>query len=129
MHGLDGPFGKVKLWSVELESALFSNPSKQGCYETSLPNLVPNKQSLVFQQNNDYNCGVCCLLFIYDLLISQAFTSWQNKTDKKNILPKEIVFGTSCYNSDVDDKVLLADHVKRICEMFCIELILLIERL
>ena len=129
MHGLDGPFGKVKLWSVELESALFSNPSKQGHYETSLPNLVPNKQSLVFQQNNDYNCGVCCLLFIYDLLISQAFTSWQNKTDKKNILPKEIVFGTSCYNSDVDDKVLLADHVKRICEMFCIELILLIERL
>ena len=103
MHGLHGPFGKVRTWSEELETTFFEYPPKFQ-YAQCPPNLVPNSSSLVFQQKDTFNCGVCCLLFVYDLLVSQAFTSWQQKITEADTLPNEIIFGASVFKPDWDIK-------------------------
>ena len=90
---------------------------------------MPNSSSLVFQQKDTFNCGVCCLLFVYDLLVSQAFTSWQQKITEADTLPNEIRLGASVFNPDVGHQEDTKTFVKKLYRFFRFEMILLIERL
>ena len=128
LHGLDGPFGRVKIWSKEIKSAFYKFPDKFQL-RTVRPNLMPHRSSLVFQQSDSYNCGVCCLLFVYDFLVTQVFNTWHRKMGADNTLPEEIVFGSSVYNPAVAQQVDTKVHVTKLCNMFREELVILIKRL
>jgi len=80
LNGLNGPFGKLLKLPENIITALY--PSKKKIqYDKMVAignNLSPSPACYAYKQNDDYNCGVCCLLFMIDLIL-QVDQTWQLK--------------------------------------------------
>src|SRR5687767_10476282 len=81
IFGLDGPFGKVS--GCDTESCIYKfvldnlkcHNSSQAIFHT----LKPHASSLIFQQYDYVNCSPSCVMFVYDMLITQTFQSWKQQ--------------------------------------------------
>ena len=81
LNGLNRPFGKLLKLPENIIAALY--PSKKNTQYDKMvaigKNLSPSPACYVYKQNDDYNCGVRCLLFMIDLVITQVDQTWQLK--------------------------------------------------
>lgn len=139
VYGLDGPFGKVS--GTGTKKVLFhcipedkKNPKE--IFTNVYDNLLPHSTFLQFKQKDIVNCGACCAMFIFDMLITQAFTTWKIKMPKNGHLPKSFKFGSSILSSDVYDSMGSKGHdfnpdthLLYLYTLFREELVILIEML
>ena len=70
-------------------------------------NFVPHSSCTAFIQRDSHNCGVCCLLFMIDFLLSQVDQTWQLLVSKNGILPQDIKLGTGLVDWNVLKKKFL----------------------
>lgn len=70
IFGLDDPFGKVS--GHDTTKVIYGMTSKKYSEIITYTNLMVLKSSLSFIQSNLVNCGVCCTLFVFDILVTQS---------------------------------------------------------
>jgi hypothetical protein len=138
MHGLNGPFGKITFFSKPYLSNIFKNSSKKAGkkFLPIRPNLIPGPSSVSFKQDDSCNCGVCCCLFMFDLVITQIAVSWIASLSDNGELPSSIQFGSSILSkTKCDALVLMATnfnlqkHLNSLYKLFREEIVVLIKRL
>ena len=68
----------------------------------SIPEFIlPATDALSFKQNDYFNCGICCLLFLIDLVASQVDNSWEDALNSENQLPSSFKLGSTFFNKSV----------------------------
>ena len=85
-HGVNGPFGSVNKISKDYMTAFYDNNADLAKVVTkSAPRFIlPAADVLSFMQNDQVNCGICCLMFLIDLVASQVDTSEEGKLNSEN---------------------------------------------
>ena len=125
LHGLNGPFGSVNSLPEQAFSIFYNNNKEQAncTYKPVPPNLYPSKSSVQFRQNDVHNCGVCCMFFMFDLIISQSTVSWKAPLNEDGSLPPTITFGTSVLTTSdfknlVQNQDGLQQHLNSLYQLF-----------
>ncbi|HEY9297610.1 MAG TPA: hypothetical protein VIQ31_14830, partial [Phormidium sp.] len=135
IHGLSGPFGVVSGVRT-LNSARLGYPHVP--YEDlSHPmNITPPPSSFAFVQKDSHNCGVCCLLFIMDFLVTQATKSWKISVDpsESHLVCSDLgaaLLLPSIRDHQLSDRAELQiqGQLKVLYTLFCEELVIMMERL
>ncbi|HEY9299411.1 MAG TPA: hypothetical protein VIQ31_24230, partial [Phormidium sp.] len=140
VHGLNGPFGTVSKWSDPFVQIFYENdPGVAATSWTAIPPfIVPNSKCLKFcQMRGDVvNCGVCCLMFIIDLVTSQVDQPWNGPLNTRNTLPDVIRLGSTFLDKSVQDHLgtehLKFDqdkHLRALYRLFREEIVVLMERI
>lgn len=96
--GLSGPFGTVSTFTAQFVESFWNNDFKTSVlnFHSIQKYLEPSPESFVFTQNDSHNCGVCCLIFMIDLVCSQVSNTWNVKpTAKGETMPPKIQFGST----------------------------------
>ena len=76
IHGLSGPFGEVS--GVRTKNSARLGFPHAPYEDLSHPmNVTPPPSAFPFVQKDSHNCGVCCLLFTIDFLVTQSNKSWK----------------------------------------------------
>ena len=116
MHGLNGPFGSVSTLSSSFRSKILKSDKTNNIHlqkNKIKNNLIPNGSSTAFRQEDQYNCGVCCFMFMYDLITGQHPNSWRVPLADDGILPPQIILGNSVLNKKFmgrDPGFVMQDH-------------------
>src|SRR5688500_9361377 len=101
--GLDGPFGQVSGYGTDhlVYQLIPLNLKVKTQRKPTFQNLKPHSSSLVFCQSDLVNCGVCCSMFLYDMIITQNLTSWKHDLEANGTLPKLFKFGSSVLKANL----------------------------
>jgi hypothetical protein len=128
LNGLNGPFGNVSLYSHDLIATILKNDNVATTVSSNQikNNLLPNKNSISFVQDDIVNCGVCCLLFMYNLVTTQHNVSWRIPMNKDGTLPDSIVFGTSTFGLKGS---VMQEQLNLIYRLVREDIVMLMERL
>ena len=102
-NGLNGPFGRVNYIPDDMIRSFYPTDfSKILRNLGGIPkNLVPYPSCTAFIQRESHNCGICCLLFMIDFLLSQVDQTWQLPVAKKGILQQNNKLGTDFVNQNI----------------------------
>ena len=129
LHGINGPFGTVKKLPKGLMHAFYENNADlaQVVWKPPPTCLHFAPHSFTFVQNDSVNCGICCLLFMIDLVSSQVDQSWEGKAMLGPLLPNTIKYGSTFYNEKI--AVSFSAHLITLCNAFREELVLVMQRI
>ena len=106
LNGLNGPFGVVEHFSDVFLEQFYKNDIEiaANIWRPVPECILPNPKSVSFVQNDSVNCGVCYLLFMVDLVVSQIEQSWEVTSNVGDKVPTFLVLGTTfCKKTFIDD--------------------------
>ena len=139
MNGVNGPFGSVEKLSNSFLKAFYDNNVEltKVVWKPNIPFLCPSGNVLSFKQNDVVNCGICCLLFLIDLVASQVDESWEVPSNDASAFPSHVKFGSTFFNLDAmrkearqeDTDNFIQQHLLTLYHVFREELVLLMERI
>ena len=139
LNGLNGLFGVIKHFSDMSLDKFYKNNVEVAANEWRPVSrcILPNPKSISFVQRDTVNCGVCSLLFMVNLIVSQVEQFWEVTSNAGERLPTFPMLGTTfCKKTLIDDynnrKIWsqeLQANLKTIYEVFQEELVILMERI
>ena len=139
IHGINGPFGIVsKISRGFIQHFYNNNPDiAQGVWKTPIGFITPTNKSIVFKQNDDVNCGVCCMIFMIDMVASQMNNTWELPLLSENTFQNTIKLGSTFINNSMEMDthtedpmdISTEDNLTHLYNCFREELVLIIERM
>ena len=99
LHGVNGPFGTVSKLSDGYVQAFYHNNMEltKVAKKTSLKYVGHDEDVFCFKQNDNVNCGICCLLFMIDFVSTQVECSWEVKNKVLSNVPNLSTIGTTFF--------------------------------
>ena len=105
--------------------------------KTSLKYVGHDEDVFCFKQNDNVNCGICCLLFMIDFVSTQVECTWEVKNKVSSNVPNLSTIGTTFFSDawiedirkDPEDPNTFAETFLVLYQIYQEETVLLMEQL